>query len=104
MRQFCVYRNLNAATRSAYPLLLNVQGDLISETGTRVVVPLLPANRSVPAMPPLAPVVPVKGKSYVLVTPLLAGTEVSDLGALEVDLSDQRGAIMAALDMLISGI
>lgn len=55
-------------------------------------------------MPPLAPTVPVKGKSYVLVTPLLAGTEVSDLGALEADLSDQRGAIMAALDMLISGI
>ncbi len=104
MRQFCAYRNLNAATRSAYPLLLNVQSDLISETGTRVVVPLVPADRDMPTMPPLAPTLAVKGKRFVLVTPLLAGTEISDLGALDADLSDQRGTIMAALDMLISGI
>ena len=45
MRQFCAYRNRDAATRSAYPLLLNIQSDLISETGTRVVVPLVPATR-----------------------------------------------------------
>jgi hypothetical protein len=29
--------------------------------------------------------------------------QVADLGALEADLSDQAGAILAALDMLISG-
>jgi toxin CcdB len=104
MRQFCVYRNLNAATRAVYPLLLNVQSDLISETGTRVVVPMMRADRGMPAMPPLVPTVPVKGKAHVLVTPLLAGAELADLGALEADLSEDRGTIMAALDLLISGI
>ena len=54
MQQFGVYRNRNKATRSAYPLLLNVQSDLISDTGTRVVVPLVEDGRGIPAMPPLA--------------------------------------------------
>ena len=104
MRQFHVYRNLNAAKRSAYPLLLNIQSDLMSETGTRVVAPMAPANRGMPAMPPLVPEVLVKGKPHLLVTPLLAAVEVADLGMLEADLSDARAMIMAALDMLIYGI
>lgn len=104
MRQFCVYRNRNATTRSAYPLLLNVQSDLISETGTRVVIPLVPANRGMPTMPLLAPTVSIKNKPYVLATPLLAGAELSDLGAIEADLSGERAVVMAALDLLISGI
>lgn len=104
MRQFGVYRNRNKATRSAYPLLLNVQSDLISETGTRVVVPLVEDGRGIPAMPPLAPRVRVDGKLYVMATPLMAGTEVADLGTLQADLSGERELVMAALDFLVSGI
>ena len=106
MRQFVVYRNRNAATRAVYPLLLNVQSDLIEETGTRVVAPLVPMSRSrkPPAISALAPVVPVNGKPHALLVPLLAATEVVDLGAVEADLSHERSAIMAALDLLISGI
>jgi toxin CcdB len=104
MRQFCVYRNRNAATRSAYPLLLNVQSDLIAETGTRVVVPLVPAGRIMPSMPPLAPDISVGGEPHVMVTPLMAAIELADLGALEGDLSGERATILAALDFLVSGI
>lgn len=106
MRQFCVYRNRNAATHSAYPLLLNVQSDLISETGTRVVVPMVPAvrGRHPPPISSLAPILEVNGKPHVLVVPLLAAAEVADLGALEADLTNERAAILAALDLLISGI
>lgn len=106
MRQFGVYRNRNAATRAAYPLLLNVQSDLISETGTRVVVPMVPARpgRHPPPISSLAPLLDVNGTAHVLVVPLLAATDVADLGALEIDLSHERAAILAALDLLISGI
>ncbi len=106
MRQFCVYRNRNTATRSAYPLLLNVQSDLISETGTRVVVPMVPVKggRHPPAISSLAPIMDVNDKPHVLLVPLLAATEIADLGKLDADLSHQRAAIMAALDLLISGI
>ena len=104
MHQFGVYRNRNGATRSAYPLLLNVQSDLISETGTRVVVPLAPAGRTGSAAPPLMPLVSINGKAHVLLAPLIAGVELPDLGAEEADLSAERAVVLAALDFLVSGI
>jgi toxin CcdB len=106
MRQFVVYRNRNEHTRALYPLLLNVQSDLIEETGTRVVVPMVPAmrGRRPPSISSLAPIMDVNGKPHVLVVPLLAATEIADLGVAEGDLSHERSAIMAALDLLISGI
>ena len=103
MRQFGVHRNRNAATRAAYPLLLNVQSDLISETGTRVVVPLVPVGRAIAARPPLAPELQVDGEALVMATPLMAAVELADLGALEADLSDERATILAAIDFLVSG-
>lgn len=105
MRQFCVYRNRHAATRASYPLLLNVQSDLIAETGTRVVAPLVPvAGRHPPPIGALAPVLDVDGAPHVLVVPLLAATDIAHLGAMEADLSNERAIILAALDLLISGI
>ena len=106
MHQFGVFRNRNAATSARYPLLLNVQSDLIAETGTRVVVPLLPAtrNRASLAISGLAPEIDIDGKAYVLVVPLLAAIDVADLGPIAADLSPARATIMAALDLLISGI
>ena len=89
-----------------YPLLLNVQSDLIEETGTRVVVPMVPATRGrrPPSISSLVPIVEVNGKPHVLVVPLLAATEIADLGMAEADLSHLRPVIMGALDLLISGI
>ena len=106
MHQFTAYRNRDEGTRGVYPLLLNVQSDLIEETGTRVVVPMVPVNarRRAPVISSLAPVVEVNGKPHVLVVPLLAATEVAALGTAEADLSGERATIMAALDLLISGI
>jgi toxin CcdB len=103
MRQFGVYRNRNAATRAIYPLLLNVQSDLISETGTRVVVPLFPEGHAVAAMPPLTPAIALGGDLHVMATPLTTAVELGDLGALEGDLSSERAVILAALDFLVSG-
>lgn len=105
MRQFVVYRNRNENTSAQYPLLLNVQSDLIEETGTRVVVPMVPAARGAPpSISSLAPIMDVNGKPHVLMVPLLAATEIADLGAIEADLSMERSTILAALDLLISGI
>ena len=103
MRQFGVYRNRNTATRAIYPLFLNVQSDLISETGTRVVVPLFPAGHAIAAMPPLTPVVSLAGEPHVMATPLTTAVELGDLGGLEGDLSSERATILAALDFLVSG-
>ena len=106
MRRFVVYRIRNAATRSRFPLLLDVQSDLLCDLGTRVVIPLMPvtvASRRT-AMQTLTPVLGIEGKDYLLVTPQLAGIAARELGAPVADLSGQRPAILAALDLLITGI
>ncbi len=106
MRQFVVYRNRNAMTRNVYPLLLNVQSDLIAETGTRVVVPLVPlsGSRKPPSISTLTPELDVDGKRHVLLMPLLAAIEIADLGAMVADFSSERISILNALDFLTHGI
>ena len=106
MRQFVVYRNRNAATKARFPLLLDVQSDLLSDLGTRVVIPLTPATAAShrTAMQTLTPILVVDGKEYLLVAPQLAGIATRELGPPVADLSDQRPTILAALDLLITGI
>ena len=106
MPQFAVHRNRNAATQARFPLLLDVQTDLLQELGTRVVVPLTPATTATKraAMQTLTPVCTVDGKPYLLLTPQLAGIATKELGPPIGSLSHERPSIMAALDLLLTGI
>ena len=105
MPQFSVHQNPNPDTRAAYPLLLDLQSDLIADLSTRVVVPLCPA----PAMKgklikTLMPVFEIDGKQYAMPTPQLAGVSNKQVGAKVADLMQSRDEIIAALDLLITGI
>jgi toxin CcdB len=105
MPQFAVHRNPNRATRSAVPLLLDIQSDLLDELDTRVVVPLYKsAALKGGIIKILTPGVEVDGKSYIAVTPQLAGIPRKALGAQVADLSERRYDIIAALDLLVTGI
>ncbi len=105
MPQFSVHRNPNPATRSAFPFLLDVQSDLIAELGTRMVVPLCPVSAMKGKLiTTLVPVFQVDGKQYAMLTPQLAGVPKKQVGAKVADLSSQRQEIIAALDLLITGI
>jgi toxin CcdB len=105
MPQFTVYENRNEATRARFPLLLDVQSDLLQPLNTRVVVPLsLLATAKTRAMGALTPKLPIAGKEYVMVTPQLAGISVRELGAIVDTASSERTTIIGALDLLITGI
>lgn len=105
MPQFSVHKNTNAATKSAVPLLLDVQCDLIAELSTRVVVPLYTAAAMKgKTLKTLTPVFEIEGKQYVMMTPQLAGVAKKQLGAQVTDLTSRRDDIIAALDLLITGI
>jgi toxin CcdB len=56
------------------------------------------------AMRTLTPVLVVDDKDYLLMTPQLAGVAARDLGPPVADLSGQRPAVLAALDLLFTGI
>jgi toxin CcdB len=105
MTQFVVYRNAHPATREATPLLLEVQHALLSTLATTVVVPLRPVSAMQGAiLRTLTPVIEVEGREYVLVTPELAGVPRKALGTAVTNVEAQRSTVMAALDLLISGI
>ena len=105
MPQFAVYKNRNSATRGRVPLLLDVQSDLLEPLSTRVVVPLSPvsASRDV-VMKQLAPILTIDGKQYVMLTPQLAGVSTRELGQSIGNVAAERATIIAALDLLITGI
>lgn len=105
MPQFAVHRNPNPATKGTVPLLLDIQSDLIDRLQTRVVVPLFPvAAMKGKILKTLMPRFEIEGKQYVMVTPQLAGIAQKQMGAQVADLASHRNEIIAALDLLITGI
>jgi toxin CcdB len=104
MKQFTVYRNKNQRTKTVFPLLVDVQSDLLEDLQTRVVIPL--TKVSALARKPLTHVTPAlafDGENYVLMTPQLAGIGRTELGAAVGSLAGQRQAILAAMDFLLTG-
>ena len=105
MPQFTVHRNPNPDTKATYPLLLDVQSDLIADLCTRVVVPLCPASAMKGKLiKTLMPVFEIDGEQYTMLTPQLAGVSKQQVGSKVADLAKSRDEIMAALDLLITGI
>ena len=105
MAQFSVYRNKNPQTRINIPFLLDVQSDLLSELNTRVVVPMyLRKTLKTTPMTRLTPEVSFEGKKLVVMTPQLAGIAVKDLGDPMGSLVKLRDAIVASLDLLLTGV
>jgi toxin CcdB len=103
MAQFHVYRNPRPESKSRFPLLLDIQNDLIGSLETRVVVPLAPLSKSARPVTVLMPTVVVEGKGYVMCTPQLAGVPRAAIGAEVATLGEHRYEIIAALDLLITG-
>lgn len=104
MPQFDVHRNKNPATRELYPLLVDIQADLLADLQTRIVIPL---TRSRPLLKrPLSilmPIIRIAAEEYALVTPELAGIAKSALGPQVANVEAHRAAIIAALDLLTTG-
>jgi toxin CcdB len=104
MKQFSVYDNKNPKSRKIIPYLLNVQADLLDELQTIVVVPLLPADAGQhKPISRLTPVLSIESRSYLMLTPQLAGISKRELGEPIADLSSAREEIIAAIDFLVTG-
>ena len=104
MPQFAVYLNKNLRSRSVFPLLVDVQAELLRNLETRVVIPLVKgaAFTSYP-LGLVMPTVEVDGESYVLVTPQLAGVSQWDLGPHTGSVAAHSHAIFTAMDILLRG-
>ena len=104
MHRFHAYELRSAEGQATYPLVLNVQSELVDGLHTRVVVPLARAtvfkgkviNR-------LMPLLEIEGESWVMLTAQLGAIRVRDMGVDVADFSSNRSAIIAAIDVLLSG-
>ncbi|HUD27491.1 MAG TPA: CcdB family protein [Novosphingobium sp.] len=84
-------------------LLLDCQADLLSDFGTRFVVPLLPSGDAPKPVARLNPVFEIEGRDYVMVPQLAASIPSSELQVKVVSLRGHDLTVGNALDMLISG-
>ena len=86
------------------PFLLDVQADLLSELGTRVVVPLIRAEAFGRRAARLHPTFSVAEREVVMGTHLLAAVRRQILRDPAGSLRDERDTIIAAIDVLWSGV
>jgi toxin CcdB len=102
MAQFDVHRNPRAGV---FPLLLDIQADLLERLATRIVVPMAtPKQLGAKPISHLNPTARVRGVEYVLVFQELAAIPASALGERITSLADRRSELIAAVDLLVTGI
>jgi toxin CcdB len=102
MAQYDVYKNPRGGV---YPLLLDVQSDVLSRLERRIVVPLV-ARKKYGAKPisKLNPLVMIGGVEYVLVFQDLAAIPAAALGERVESLANRRADLVGAIDLLFTGI
>ena len=106
MPQFAVYLNRNLRSSERFPLLVDVQSELLRDLETRVVIPLARAASFTDPNFPLRyvmPTVELDGKAYVLMTPQLTGLSRVSLGSTRGSLATHAREISTATDMLLRG-
>ena len=97
MARFDVYKSGNAPG-----LLLDIQSALLDEFGSRVVVPLLPAE-DMQSVSRLHPVFVINDERYIMSTHLIFAIPVDRLGAKIGSLAQEDLVITSAVDKLLSG-
>ena len=100
MAQFDVYRLGSGGVE----FVLDLQDEMLDNLSTRVVAPLALPETVGPPMKTLNPRITVGGVDCILLTHLLAAISVAALGNPVGSASSQRDAIVAALDLLFTGI
>lgn len=97
MARFDVYKSGNARG-----LLLDIQSDLLDEFGSRVVVPLLPAE-DMQSVSRLHPIFVINDERYIMSIHLMFAIPVDRLGAKIASLAQEDLVITSAVDKLFSG-
>jgi toxin CcdB len=105
MRQFDVFPNPDTESRTRFPYLVVLQSDLLERLEDIVVAPLRDPRRGKPVpILRLNPNVEVMGASYLIFMQSLAAIPRRLLTAPVANLSPQRDEIIAALDVLFTGL
>jgi len=99
--QFDVYRNPDETAQIRVPYFLDIQNDFLDHLATRVVIPLYTDDKPVGT---LTPVVEIENQEFTLATQELAAIPRRVLSSRVTNIADRRDEIIAAIDLLITGI
>jgi toxin CcdB len=84
--------------------VVDCQSDSLAHLATHVVAPLLHTSEVPAPATRLHPVVMFGGEPYLLATHLLAAMPTRELGPAMASLDAERYTLLAALDMLLTGV
>ena len=105
MAQFDVYKNPSRTTQKAYPFIVDIQHELISDIATRMVIPLGKLSHfKNEQMRGLTPEISYEGEKLLLLTPQIASIPVTLLKKPIGSLSHFRDDIISSLDFATTGI
>jgi toxin CcdB len=105
MAQFDVYTNPSKHTKKAYPYILDIQHELISDIATRMVVPLGDAKQlRNEELKGLTPKVEFEDKNLLILIPQISSIPSNILKEPVGTLVHIRDEIIAAIDLAITGI
>lgn len=100
MAQFDIYRRGTGGVA----FLVDLQDDMLDGLSTRVVAPLVVIESVGVPMKIVNPRIVVEGKPHILMSHLLAAIPASSLGEPIGSARGQRDEIIAAMDLLFTGI
>lgn len=100
MQQFDVFRNPDPAGAEAYPYVVILQSDTISETSSVIVAPLVPREPTSRLHPQFV----IADESFALMITDLAAFPRQLLRDPEFNLESERHWIIGALDLLFTGV
>lgn len=103
MSQFDVHRTSGRLAK-AFPYLVEVQSDLLHVAMRCVVVPLVPQALLESSIPRFQPVFELQGVSLVLAPLDIFSAPPRLLGPVVASLAHERERIVAALDLLFTGV
>ena len=103
VRQFDVCPNPDPETRDAHPYLVVLQSDALKYIDTRVVAPLV-GPKKIQFFERLLPEVTMNGSRYVVAVPDLAAIATAQLTLPVANLEQYRYQLIAAIDLVFTGI
>ena len=105
MSQFDVYSNSNSRTKSMYPLLVDVQNDVLDILHSRLVIPLSAKSKNEKTYPKkFCPILTIDGEDYFLLTYLMTSVSLQILNEYVCSIKSQRNEIVAAIDFAVTGV
>ncbi|MEW5973781.1 MAG: CcdB family protein [Pseudomonadota bacterium] len=103
MAQFDIYRN-DGHDRKTFPYVMAVQSDLFEDTRSIIVIPLIAPENVDRVHPRFQPRITLAGETWACVTQLMTAVPRAPLGAPVGNAASYRADILAAIDLLFTGI